>query len=458
MSVREYIGARYVPVFAEPTTWDNTRTYEPLTIVLYQGNSYTSKQYVPAGIDIDNSSYWAQTGNYNAQIEAYRAEVQAFDGRIDDLETDSELINDILPSNDFDATNTVKKYVDDSVDNLSDDVAGAISALRTTLESEITTEIGTVTSKFPNMYYGKKLVVIGDSFSDDSRVTLPWYNYVCNAFGMTLARYAVGGAGFVHTGSSGTAPTFETQIQNAYNDGIRDSDIGAIVVLGGINDFLSGKSYIQTRQGVDALYTAINNRFPLSVCKTFICFGNTGYTHQSSYDTFMPWYGLVKSQIDAHEWNTVDYVQYWTNFFGRSVFSFDNDLTHPDNSGNRLIAHYVIQVLSGVYTGVYKVLRNTYTGPYTEGSNSATVTGVPYFENGRIHWSGTIANLVKAYNTWNDVLPLIEHPMMGTKIDIIPAWSSAADASPIAIGINEQSATIYGPTVSTATTYFLPCN
>lgn len=74
--VRQYIGARYVPVFANPIVWTNERTYEPLTIVLHAGNSYTSRQYVPTGIDINNTDYWANTGNYNAQIEQYRNESQ----------------------------------------------------------------------------------------------------------------------------------------------------------------------------------------------------------------------------------------------------------------------------------------------------------------------------------------------------------------------------------------------
>lgn len=72
----KYVGARYVPLFAEPAEWNINSTYEPLTIVLNEGNSYTSKQYVPVGIQIDNEEYWAQTGNYNAQVEQYRKEVQ----------------------------------------------------------------------------------------------------------------------------------------------------------------------------------------------------------------------------------------------------------------------------------------------------------------------------------------------------------------------------------------------
>ena len=100
MSVREYIGARYVPLFADPIDWDSTKTYEPLTVVYNQGSSYTSRQYVPAGIDISNDTYWARTGNYNAQIEQYRYEVATFDDRITTNETN---LRDIMP---FDETPT----------------------------------------------------------------------------------------------------------------------------------------------------------------------------------------------------------------------------------------------------------------------------------------------------------------------------------------------------------------
>lgn len=93
MSVREYIGARYVPIFADPLAWDSSRTYEPLTIVQHAGNSYTSRQYVPAGIDIANEAFWALTGNYNAQIEQYRQEVRTFDGRISTNESDIATLN-----------------------------------------------------------------------------------------------------------------------------------------------------------------------------------------------------------------------------------------------------------------------------------------------------------------------------------------------------------------------------
>lgn len=90
--VREYIGARYVPVFADPPEWTDTRAYEPLTIVLHKGNSYTSAQYVPTGIDITNTKYWMLTGNFNAQVEGYRQEVNAFNDRITTNEQDIDAL------------------------------------------------------------------------------------------------------------------------------------------------------------------------------------------------------------------------------------------------------------------------------------------------------------------------------------------------------------------------------
>lgn len=84
--VTQYVGARYVPLFANPAQWSSEREYEPLTIVLYKGNSFTSMQYVPVGIDITNEEFWAQTGNYNAQIEQYRQEVREYTKKVATLE------------------------------------------------------------------------------------------------------------------------------------------------------------------------------------------------------------------------------------------------------------------------------------------------------------------------------------------------------------------------------------
>lgn len=102
MATTQYIGARYVPLFAEPIEWDKTRQYEPLTIVAADGNSYTSRQFVPAGIEITNEAFWVQTGNYNAQVEQYRKEVTAYDGRITAAQTDATNALSLTKTNEAD--------------------------------------------------------------------------------------------------------------------------------------------------------------------------------------------------------------------------------------------------------------------------------------------------------------------------------------------------------------------
>lgn len=104
----QYVGARYVPIFGRKgetsIEWDGTAPYEPLTIVLHQGNSYTSRQYVPTGADINDQKYWANTGNYNAQVEQYRQDVLRYDARITTAQTDADAANDKLAAMGVDTT------------------------------------------------------------------------------------------------------------------------------------------------------------------------------------------------------------------------------------------------------------------------------------------------------------------------------------------------------------------
>lgn len=116
MAVTQYIGSRYVPVFAEPIEWSAANTYEPLTIVIHEGNSYTSKQAVPKDIDISNEAFWALTGNYNAQVELYRRETATAQTTADDAQADATAaqtdIDTLLPKAAFASDRTVKDLID----------------------------------------------------------------------------------------------------------------------------------------------------------------------------------------------------------------------------------------------------------------------------------------------------------------------------------------------------------
>lgn len=87
MAENQYIGARYVPkFFANPngsSEWLGNVPYEPLTIVTYLGNSYTSKIPVPPGIGNPslNPTYWVLTGNFNAQYNEVLQNIDKINGR-----------------------------------------------------------------------------------------------------------------------------------------------------------------------------------------------------------------------------------------------------------------------------------------------------------------------------------------------------------------------------------------
>lgn len=85
----QYIGSRYVPIFADPIEWDIHRSYESLTIVTHDGESYTSKCNVGPGVDITNTRYWAKTGAYNAQVEQYKSEVRDLSSQVTGFASDN---------------------------------------------------------------------------------------------------------------------------------------------------------------------------------------------------------------------------------------------------------------------------------------------------------------------------------------------------------------------------------
>ena len=176
----KYVGARYVPLFADPIQWDETKqtTYEPLTIVLYQGNSYTSKQYVPVGIDITNEEFWAETGSYNAQVEQYRQEVMSFDERITE-----------------------------NTNNIAD--------------------ISKVTQN-------QTMLVFGDSWSNYDYTDKPyWHEYVSKFYGLQTLNYAIEGAGII----SGGGASVPSQVNKAISEVSAKDNVAKIYILCGINDY-----------------------------------------------------------------------------------------------------------------------------------------------------------------------------------------------------------------------------
>lgn len=149
MAVTQYIGARYVPLLADPVEWSSTKSYEPLTIVTHEGNSYTSRQYVPVGIDISRDEFWALTGNYNAQVEMYRGEVNELSESLDESVSSLNSAMGTLRDDVNSALTEMREEVENDITTLQEDVSNTLDEFETQITELVMDEHNIVTNIHP---------------------------------------------------------------------------------------------------------------------------------------------------------------------------------------------------------------------------------------------------------------------------------------------------------------------
>lgn len=335
--VRQYVGARYVPLFADPLEWSDTREYEPLTIVLYNGNSYTSRQYVPTGIEITNSEYWALTGNFNAQVEAYRAEVRAFDDRIN---ANAAAIN----AN-----------------------AAAISANAAAISANTAAIAQEKTDRTTNV-----MLAFGDSYGVDTISQGPvWCEITANKLQATeLHNYCVGGATFNTTKEK----NFFVQVDKAISEIKNPEYVKYVGIVGGTND---GSNSIA--DAIVSLVAKINSAFPNAVI---------GIGLNASKQDILS-YGAKQKRIAALNLNGnfatpvfIDSVAYTQLAKGCMM----DDNIHPTAKGSNRIGTLMTCVLKGAIGSV--VATNEAVNPQIISSNLRAL--VPTMIGRRIQYTGSI--------------------------------------------------------------------
>ena len=164
--IRQYVGARYVPKFADPVAWASGTSYEAMTIVTYNNSSYTSKIPVPAtvGDPADNPDYWALTGNYNAQVEQYRQETENCNAQVEQYRQETETVSNNLTTEITNRKNadtalqgqitteiTTRKTADAALQNNIEAETTARQTADNTLQGNINSEASTRASADSNL-------------------------------------------------------------------------------------------------------------------------------------------------------------------------------------------------------------------------------------------------------------------------------------------------------------------
>ena len=315
MSVTQYIGARYMPMFADPAEWDNSRAYEPLTIVLYKGNSYTSKQSVPIGASIDDTVYWAETGNYNAQVEQYRNEVKIATKQVNDslkqttAEIDAKLAKTV---NDVDAK------LSETVDNVDVKLAAATQ---------------------------NNLLVLGDEWVTDDVVTK------LGAMFDNVSNYSRPGAKFRNPvdGNSYAAQLDSAIADTAAGGRYAGRAYSKAIIVGGINDFKAGITF--SGGFAQTLLDTVNRvRESFKNCEVHVFFDNACWGSDASSKT------AVNSFLSGHlnVYPIVDVlksipanVHYGLTYMGLAISDFYGSDGITLGSKTEIVAPYIISCLNG---------------------------------------------------------------------------------------------------------------
>ena len=367
--VRQYIGARYVPKLADPTKWDNTKTYEPLTIVLHEGNSYTSRQYVPTGIDINNNAYWALTGNYNAQIETYRQTAQ----------------------------NALKLAQTNETD---------ITGINANLNALHANTVNDATKLYELIQYNAKrtdIVIIGDSITAGLGLNKPdttaYPELLAQALNMTKHVYAQSGAGFVAAALEAPYNTLNSLVTQAITDPTLDkNNVGIVLLMGGIND-----SYDQATQAARNAtndLTLLNTNFPNAKIYLGIC-PTAGKSRQNN-KTIYSGIPAASTNIGALSSISLPYVHKidaWNLLWHNPQMSTDG--LHPNLNGHSFLASQILSAISGQYittndpTAANSVL-------WADGSIRNITSGDKVPDDDRYAWAKTHLN--NSRNTYANLI------------------------------------------------------
>ena len=457
MGHRQYIGARYVPIFGrvgeDTIEWDDTKPYEPLTIVLNQGNSYTSRQYVPAGIEITNEDFWANTGNYNAQIEQYRKEVQAFDERITQNTEDVGTLKTNLAS-EATARTEADTALGTRIDNEATARTEADTALGTRIDNEVTARTEADKKLNSNLDFAN-IVLIGDSYLRGVG-TAPmqgWGYYFKQrlASTATITEFGNSGAGFIADGHTDpmNGMNFSEQVNYAATQ-VNAADVDYVIIGGGWND--NGNSYKSVFNATASCVANARAKFPNAKI-VIVSLSNELHSQTAAYINAN--IAIVKGAQSAGA-DTPDLSWLWLKA-NNDVISSDN--IHPNATGYEMQGYMIAAALRGSNATPSTHMGAGFTAGEAIKSNTARcaiVNGICYIQGEftATNWSNstTLGTLPPAMRPARTVYELAQFAGSSYK-EIVPIYINADTGvmqprTPFNGSYPSGEATIYLPHIS----------
>lgn len=319
MCTRQYIGARYVPKIFDnngSAEWVKGIAYEPLTIVTYLNNSFTSKKPVPSNIGnpADNNEFWVNTANFNAQLEDYK--------------------------------NAVNR-LNEELNNYKAETNANITEIENKLEPLISRKYA--------LWIGDSYVE-GNSLGDDKDKRFS--TLVSKRLGVTELNYGKGGTGY----AVGTNETnFLGQLTKAKTENAEIiGDIKYVFICGGRNDANGETAVWSNTQIQSVVYPTFSyavNNFPSAKIVVIPML----FSAQNLYKWCVNWYWGVLN-CTAGEPNMVILDNAYMILHGRYDLIL-SDTVHPNKDGHRLIATAIFSALNGgsFITNSYKFVEDTDT-------------------------------------------------------------------------------------------------
>ena len=322
---KQYIGARYVPILGG--SWDKLNSYEALTIVQANNNSYTSKKPVPPGIEITNTEYWVLTGNFNGQVEEYRQQVETLSQNLTALDN---------------------KVTD--------------------LDEELSNEMAELSKKVENATK-RRFIFIGDSYARDIErdgvFVTGWPARVVEELGLSNTDayiQAISGAGF--TSATG-GMNFLQGLEAIYSSVTTPQTITDIFVVGGYNDRLNAGSI---SAAVDNFVARAKTLFPAAT----VTLGFVGRNTMRDRQTGLNLYNARAAYIDAPKTAYINRIEYAAPL--STMYTSDN--VHPNNDGEVAIANAICKYIRGGATpNKFRFTTQVLSGNAGYTNPTATIAG-----------------------------------------------------------------------------------